>query len=104
MSGENAQQDPAGMVELQGLPDSWVMRVLSSAWKEKTKCQTTYVSPTLLKYLKLKIYLKKSTLYCYEVSAKADDQSVGFMTYKYMDQEISVIVTITFKIYSVLLL
>lgn len=55
MSGENAQRGPAGMVEPQGLPDSWVMRVLSSAGKEKTKCEMT-LFPTLLKYLKLKNY------------------------------------------------
>lgn len=64
MSGENAQQGPAGMVEPQGLSDSWVMRALSSAGKEKIVSKDIPF-PTLL----------KSTLYCFEVSAKADDVS-----------------------------
>lgn len=63
MGGENAQPGPAGTIERQGLPDSWVMRALSSAGKDK-ECPTTCF-PTLLKYFKLKknyIYIKKSTL------------------------------------------
>lgn len=37
MTGENEQRGLAGMVEVQGLPDSVVRRVLSSGEKENTK-------------------------------------------------------------------
>lgn len=84
MGGENALRGPAGMVELQGLPDSWIMRVLSSAGKEKTKSVKRHTFPNTTKIFKIeKVLKRKTTLYCYEVSAKVDDRSRGFTTYKY---------------------
>lgn len=40
------------MVELQGLPDSWVMRVLSSAEKKKTKIVNLHTFSNATKILK----------------------------------------------------